>query len=131
LEFPENKRFSSEWFLLHEKPPLIFDHDEMVKQALHQLRYKASNHPLLFELLPVHFTVPQLQTLYEAVFDTEFDNRNFTRKLLSTGLLVKQNLKDKTGSKKGAFLYKLDKRKYKQKQQAFLNLVAKPDKFLK
>lgn len=130
LDMPESNRFQSQWFLLNEKPELIFDHDEMVRQALLQLRYKASIHPLLFELLPMRFTVPQLQALYEAVFDTEFDNRNFTRKLLSTGLLVKQNVKDKSGSKKGAYLYKLDKRKYKQKQSAFLNLVAKPDKFL-
>jgi hypothetical protein len=68
--------------------------------------------------------------MYEEVYETNFDSRNFTRKLLSTGLLVRQNGKDKSGSKKGAFYYKLDKRKYKVKQDAFLNLVPKPDKFL-
>ncbi|HEU4902536.1 MAG TPA: DNA mismatch repair protein MutT, partial [Flavisolibacter sp.] len=75
-------------------------------------------------------TIPQLQNLYEGVYDTVFDNRNFTRKLLSTGLFVKQALKDKSTSKKGAFYYKLDKRKYKVKQAAFLNFVPKADKFL-
>lgn len=122
--------YYAEWFLLAKKPRLIFDHDDMVRQALHQLRYKAALHPLLFELLPERFTIPQLQALYEAVYDTVFDNRNFTRKLLSTGLLLKQNVKDKTGSKKGAFLYKLDKRKYKKQQGAFLNLVPRADKML-
>lgn len=122
--------YEAKWFLLDKKPRLVFDHDDMVRQALHQLRYKAAMHPLLFELLPERFTIPQLQALYEAVYDTVFDNRNFTRKLISTGLLVKQTAKDKTGSKKGAFLYKLDKRKYKKQQGAFLNLIPRPEKLL-
>jgi len=122
--------YQAEWVPLSQKPRLIFDHDDMVRMAKKQLRYKAALHPLLFELLPQKFTIPHLQNMYEEVYETNFDSRNFTRKLLSTGLLVRQNGKDKSGSKKGAFYYKLDKRKYKVKQEAFLNLVPKPDKFL-
>jgi ADP-ribose pyrophosphatase YjhB (NUDIX family) len=123
-------QYRAEWFLLSEKPKLIFDHDAMVETAKKQLRYKAALHPILFELLPEKFTIPQLQKLYEGVYETSFDNRNFTRKLMSTGLILKQNVKDKSGSKKGAFYYKLDKRKYKVKQAAFLNFIPKADKFL-
>ena len=123
-------QYHAEWFLLSKKPKLIFDHDAMVKLAQKQLRYKAAHHPILFELLPAKFTIPQLQNLYKAVYDASFDHRNFTRKLLSTGLFVKQSHKDKSGSKKGAFFYKLDKRKYKSKQVAFLNIIPKADKFL-
>lgn len=122
--------YHPEWFPLSQKPGLIFDHNDMVRMAQKHLRYKAALHPLLFELLPQKFTIPHLQNMYEEVYETNFDSRNFTRKLLSTGLLVRQNGKDKSGSKKGAFYYKLDKRKYKVKQDAFLNLVPKPDKFL-
>jgi ADP-ribose pyrophosphatase YjhB (NUDIX family) len=123
-------QYHAEWFLLHKKPRLIFDHDEMVQLAQKQLRYKAALHPLLFELLPPKFTIPQLQNLYEGVYDTLFDNRNFTRKVMSTGLLVKQDGKDKSGSKKGAYYYKLDKKKYKAKQASFLNFVSKAEKFI-
>ena len=122
--------YHAEWVPLANKPRLIFDHDDMVRMAQKQLRYKAALHPILFELLPQKFTIPHLQNMYEGVYETNFDSRNFTRKLLSTGLLVRQSAKDKSGSKKGAFYYKLDKRKYKVKQDAFLNLVPKPDKFL-
>src|ERR1700688_4620279 len=31
--------YHAEWFLLKKKPKLIFDHDEMVKQAQKKLRY--------------------------------------------------------------------------------------------
>jgi len=123
-------QYHAEWFLLSKKPRLIFDHDDMVRNAKKQLRYKAALHPLLFELLPQKFTIPQLQNLYEGVYDTVFDNRNFTRKIMSTGLLVKQMGKDKSSSKKGAFYYKLDKKKYKAKQASFLNFVPKAEKFL-
>ena len=84
----------------------------------------------LFELLPDKFTIPQLQNLYQAIYDTEFDNRNFSRKVLSTGLLIKQKEKDKENSKKGAFYYKLNKRKYKANFNVFLNFVPNPDPLL-
>jgi 8-oxo-dGTP diphosphatase len=122
--------YNAEWFPLGAKPILIFDHDEMVRLAQKQLRYKASLHPILFELLPEKFTIPQLQELYQGVYDTAFDNRNFSRKVLSTGLLLKQKEKDKINSKKGAFFYRLDKKKYKANFQAFLNFIPNPDKFI-
>lgn len=125
-----SEQYHAEWFLLSKKPRLIFDHDDMVRMAQKQLRYKAAIHPLLFELLPEKFTLPQLQNLYEGVYDHFFDSRNFTRKLMSTGLLVKQKQKDKSNSKKGAFLYKLNKRAYRATDKAFLNLVPKAHKFL-
>ncbi|HLX92911.1 MAG TPA: NUDIX domain-containing protein [Puia sp.] len=122
--------YHAEWFLLSKKPKLIFDHDNMVELAKKQLRYKAAFHPVLFELLPEKFTVPQLQSLYESIYDTAFDNRNFSRKVLSTGLLIKQKQKDKVNSKKGAFYYKLDEKKYKADFKAFLNFVPNPDRFV-
>jgi len=121
--------YHAEWFLLSEMPELIFDHTEMVRLAQRELRYKAALHPILFQLLPEKFTIPQLQALYEGVYNTTFDDRNFSRKLLSTGLLVKLHEKDKLSSKKGAFYYKLDQSHYEENFDKFLNLVPNPDKF--
>lgn len=118
--------YHAEWFPLKEIPKLIFDHNEMVEKAKEMLRYKAALHPLLFELLPDKFTIPQIQTLYENVYDTVLDKRNFSRKLLSTGLLIRQSDKDKEGSRKGAYYYKLDPAIYKDKFQAFLNFIPNP-----
>ncbi|MBN8851741.1 MAG: DNA mismatch repair protein MutT [Sphingobacteriales bacterium 50-39] len=125
-----SNEYHAEWFLLKKTPELIFDHKKMMEMAKKELRYKASLHPILFELLPAKFTIPQLQILYEGIYDTKFDNRNFSRKVLSTELLIKQKEKDKANSKKGAFYYKLDKRKYKANFQAFLNFIPNPDKLL-
>ncbi len=118
-----SEEYHAEWFPVKHIPELIFDHPEMVKMAKEKLQYKAALHPILFELLPLKFTLPQLQSLYEGVYDYEFDKRNFSRKVLSTGLLVKQKEKDKENSKKGAYYYKLNKKSYQAKFQAFLNII--------
>lgn len=123
-------QYHPEWFLQDELPPLIFDHTEMVTKAKKQLKYKAALHPVLFELLPKRFTIPQLQALYEGVYETSFDNRNFSRKVFSTGLLVKTGEKDKTSSKKGAWYYALDKEKYAENFEAFLHFIPNPDRLI-
>ena len=102
--------YHAEWFPVNKFPKLIFDHNDMVDMARRQLRYDAAMNPLLIELLPQRFTLPQLQGLYEDVYNARLDKRNFARKLLSTGVLIRQSDKDRKGSKKGAFLYKINKK---------------------
>ena len=102
------------WTDLNKMPRLIFDHKQMVQLAQERLRQKVANHPIGFELLPEKFTLPQLQSLYEAIYQTPLDKRNFTRKLLSLGILNKLKEKEKESSKKGAFYFTFDKAKYKK-----------------
>lgn len=115
--------YHPEWVSLNHIPDLIFDHNKMVALAKEKLKYKAIFHPVLFELLPDKFTLPQLLNLYKEVFNTHFDKRNFTRKLLSTELLIRQRDKEKTNSKKGAFYYKLNKKKYKAHFHEIMNII--------
>ena len=122
--------FHAEWFSLKKIPKLIFDHNEMVKMAKAKLKYKASLHPILFELLAEKFTLPQLQGLFEEVYDTLFDKRNFSRKILSTRLLLKLEEKDKENSKKGAYYYKLDKKHYKDNFHNILRFIPNPNELL-
>ena len=56
------------WVRLPEIPHLIFDHDQMVADALRFMRYQAGIKPVGINLLPEEFTLTQLQTLYEAIF---------------------------------------------------------------
>ena len=113
-----------EWFLLQDVPSLIFDHEQMVTIAKAKLRAQAAFQPVLFELLPQRFTLPVLQNLYESVFARSLDKRNFSRKILSSGLLVKTAMKEKSRSKKGAFYYTIDKRKYRTSFQSLVNGLA-------
>lgn len=115
------KQHDACWISLSELPELIFDHSEMVEKALRKLRIRARTQPIGFELLPEKFTIPQLQGLYEAIYQTPFDKRNFRRKLLSMGLLEKLDEKEKETSKKGAFYYRFKKQKYEELLQRGFN----------
>jgi len=118
-----NHDYEAHWFPIGGHPELIFDHEQMIATAKHRLRTKAALYPLLFELLPEKFTIPQITSLYECVYGIELDKRNFSRKLLTSGLIIKQKEKDKTNSKKGAFFYRLNMDIYKKKIMSFLRYL--------
>jgi ADP-ribose pyrophosphatase YjhB (NUDIX family) len=106
------KSHGAKWFSLHRLPDAVFDHKNMLQLAKQRLMQRAATRPIGFTLLPQKFTLQQLQFLYEAIYDTQFDKRNFIRKVLSIGVLKKLAEKDKETSKKGSFYFIFDKRKY-------------------
>lgn len=121
LDHDHVEKHGARWCNIGECEELIFDHNRMVEGALARLRRRAKNQPIGFELLPRKFTIPQLQMLYEAIYQKKLDNRNFRKKLLAMDILEKLDTKDKSTSKKGAFLYRFDKRRYnKLLQDGFL-----------
>ena len=84
---------------------------------------EAAQHPIGLELLPDKFTIPQLKKLYDAVYNTEFDKRNFSRKILSTDLLIKLDEKQKGFSRRDAYFYQVDRIKYQAITNSFLNFI--------
>lgn len=102
------------WYSIKDLPPLVLDHDVMLDDALNKLRRKTRYQPIGFELLPEKFTIPQLQSLYEAIYQRKLDSRNFRKKVLSLKVLKKLNEKDKNNSKRGAFLYTFDSENYQK-----------------
>lgn len=119
--------YHPEWVSLKKLPKLVFDHRQMVDLAKKRLQYKATLHPLLFELLPDKFTIPQLLNLYQAVYGKKIDKRNFSRKILAAKLLIKQKHKEKENSRRGAFYYRLDKRKYYSHLDTFMSFLPAKD----
>jgi 8-oxo-dGTP diphosphatase len=71
--------------------------------------------------------LPQLKSLYEEVYNISMDNRNFSRKILSMNLLEKLDEKDKENSKKGAWYYKMNRKKYKANFHAVATIIPNPD----
>ncbi len=108
------EKHGAHWYDLEDVPDLVLDHGQMVNDALERLKRKARFQPIGFELLPEKFTLPQLQKLYEAIYQTKLDARNFRKKVLSHNVLEKLDEKDKTSSRRGAFLYKFDHKNYRR-----------------
>ena len=106
------ERHNTEWVNIKNVGPLILDHRQFLDDSLRHLRRRSATHPVGFNLLPEQFTLPQLQSLYEAIYAREMDKRNFRKKILEMGILEKLDKKDKSSSKRGAFYYKFNKEKY-------------------
>ena len=108
------KEHGVEWVNIDEIPELYSDHNEMIRKARKLMRQKISSEPIGFRLLPSLFTLSQLQKLYEAVHGEDLDTRNFRKRIKEMDFIEKTGLIDKTGSKRGAYLYRFNKRAYNQ-----------------
>ncbi len=117
------KTHNAKWFPINKVPSLIFDHKKMLLLAKERLQQRSFNHPVGFELLPTKFTMQQLQNLYEAIFESKFDKRNFIKKILSIDMLQKLNEKNKGSSRKGSFYYIFDEDKYKKLEKEGVKFI--------
>ena len=100
------------WVKVNELPTLLFDHKQMVDRARLVMKVQAAMQPISFNLLPEHFTLTQLQTLYEAINGEPIDKRNFRKRVAEMDYIEKTELIDKVTSRRGAALYKFNTAKY-------------------
>lgn len=113
------KNYNAHWVEIQNLPPLIFDHEEMVRKARKMMKLKASSAPIGFNLLPKLFTLTQLQRLYEVIYDETLDKRNFRKRVNDMDFIEKTTQIDKTGSKRGAALYRFNEKAYHLKDSKF------------
>ena len=115
-DYDDNLRIQHdlEWINLEDMPKLYSDHNEMVRKAIAMLRRRINTEPLSFNLLPDLFTLTQLQKVYEAVLGEEIDKRNFRKRIKQIDFIEKTELIDKLTSKRGAALYRFNKKAYSQ-----------------
>jgi 8-oxo-dGTP diphosphatase len=100
------------WFDMDSLPPLEFDHDEMVKEALHTMRVQLYHYPIGYNMLPEKFTLTEIHALYETLLGKKLDISNFPKKLIALGLLIKLDEKRSIGPHRSPHLYMFDKEKY-------------------
>jgi len=103
---------SCNWFNIDKIPPLLYDHDQMVKDSLHTLRTQLYYYPIAEKLLPAKFTLTEIHSVYETLLGKKLDIRNFPKKLVFLGLIKKLNEKRNIGPHRAPFLYKFDLKKY-------------------
>ena len=106
------EKYNLEWVSLPDLPQLYSDHNSMVNDAIGQLRRRINTEPISFNLLPDLFTLTQLQHVYEAVLENEIDKRNFRKRIKQIDFIEKTELIDKLTSKRGAALYRFNRRAY-------------------
>ncbi|HWV57499.1 MAG TPA: NUDIX domain-containing protein [Longimicrobiales bacterium] len=84
---PDHLSAEVRWWSVLDHPPLLFDHDEILADALAALRNGLDRGTIGRNLLPEKFTMSELQQLYEAVLGRSLDRRNFQRKMLALGVV--------------------------------------------
>ena len=103
-----------EWVDIESVPQMFSDHNAMILKARKMMQQKIKTEPISFQLLPQLFTLTQLQRLYEAVNGEEVDKRNFRKRIKEMDFIEKTELIDKVSSKRGAALYRFNKKMYKE-----------------
>jgi 8-oxo-dGTP diphosphatase len=115
---------ASKWFPFSQLPAVATKHREMIAVVREELRHRAARQPVGRELLPERFTIPQLRYLYESIYERALDQRNFAKKILSLGILVKLDEKDMISSKKGAYYFMFNPQTYSLRYPASLYHIA-------
>jgi hypothetical protein len=106
------KEHNAEWININNVGTLVLDHNRFLDDTLRLIKRKTLIRPVGFNLLPDKFTLPQLQSLYEAIYQRPLDKRNFRKKLTEMNILEKLDEKEKQFSRKGAYYYRFNKEKY-------------------
>lgn len=109
------KTIDSDWFSIDNLPKeLAFDHKEVINNALEVLKEQIINTNILKAFFPNGFTIPEIQKIYEAVFNKTYDRRNFRKKIINSDLIIDTNKYATFEGKKPAKLYKF-KNKHQDK----------------
>lgn len=114
------------WFDIHEVPVLPLDHNKILEVSLFKLKRRFRFEPLGYELLPIKFSLRNLQDLYESLYDIQLDNRNFRKKILSLGHLKQLNEKQENVSHRRAMLYQFNQKKYEELKKKGINVDVLP-----
>jgi 8-oxo-dGTP diphosphatase len=93
---------------------LAYDHDEMLATARKRLQGKLEYTTIAQYLLPRHFTLSQLQDVYEVVLKKDFDKRNFRKKILALDIVKDTGWMEEGVKHRPAALYEFTAQKLTQ-----------------
>lgn len=99
----------ADWSPVRDLPDLAFDHDDIISYAEQRLQWKLEYTTAAFSFLSDTFTMSELQSVYETVFDRDFDKRNFRRKIKKHDLVDDTGQKTENVSHRPATLYRPNK----------------------
>lgn len=107
----------AEWFAVDELPPLAFDHQEIINFARRRIRERLAVEPIVFHLLDKKFKMSELQRLYEIINGTQYDRRNFSKKVMATGVIADAGPNPEPEQSRPATLYSFDAAEFKEKKK--------------
>jgi len=108
-----SKYSTVEWRPVNKLPKMPFDHNQIVEESLEEIRNWVEYEPdTLFELLPTKFTVTEFRLLYEAIYNRNYDARNFHKKMAQMKFILPLDEYQQNVKHRAARYYKFDKVAY-------------------
>lgn len=108
-----SSEYNARWCPIHALPSLVFDHNQILEDALAHMKQTIHFSPsILFKLLPPKFTALEFRKLYETITGKPQDVRNFHKKIVSMPYVQALNEKQKNVAHRAASYYKFDKKAY-------------------
>lgn len=81
------------WSDVSDIPRLAYDHNEIISAGLARLRSRVGHSTIIARLMPLKFTLTELEEAYEAITGIDMDKRNFRKKILRSGVLISRGVR--------------------------------------
>ena len=94
------------WFPVDQIPKVVYDHTEVIGDAVRYIKKRLRNINYLNNLFPSDFSLPELQLVYEQVLGHSLDRRNFRKKIMNMNVLDDTGDKNELTNGRPAKLYK-------------------------
>jgi ADP-ribose pyrophosphatase YjhB (NUDIX family) len=94
------------WFDLQRLPSLAFDHQDIVALAQGRLKAKLNYSTIAFQFMPEHFTLGDLQRVYEIILGETLDKRNFRKWMQHLGCVKETGQLRHNGGRRPARLFR-------------------------
>jgi hypothetical protein len=111
----ELENYQARWVSVPEacNSSLAFDHNLIIKGAIEYIRtYVSINPSALFDLLPRKFTASQLRTLFEVIYGTHIDVRNFHKRIAQMSYVIPLDERQQGVAHRAARYYRFDRKIY-------------------
>lgn len=112
------------WTPVNKLPELQYDHGEIVKKAMEQLKSRINYMPVGITLLPEKFTMKEYQALYERILFKSLDRGNFQKKMLKLGFLDRHEKQLTGGAHKAPYLYSFNKKRYNELVEKGIGFIS-------
>jgi 8-oxo-dGTP diphosphatase len=98
----------SKWQDYSSLNDLAFDHREIIAMARDYLK-KELNSLIVKQFMPEHFPLNRLQEVYEIIEEKKYDNRNFRKRMINSGVVIETARSEEEVSHRPAKLYMFKK----------------------
>lgn len=102
---PDALSDSINWYPVDDLPELMMDHTQIVEKAVQTLRENVDRKLVGINLLPVKFTMKELQGMYEVILGEKLHRTAFQRKILGMDILERQEKLFLGTAHKAPYLY--------------------------